>query len=128
MIFMVETFLNIYPFYKSVFAPVNCASDRTPSVWVALAFEPVDNVATEPAVNMTMTPKRCFITFAVSFAMLTETGRGQSATHWSSYKIADGLSEPVFNSASFTPQGKLIATSLNAPLAAELDGYSASNF
>lgn len=42
--------------------------------------------------------------------------------------MADGLSEPVFDSVSFTPQGKLIATRLNAPLASELDGYSVSNF
>ena len=75
-----------------------------------------------------MTSKRWFIIFAVAFLTLAETGWGQSATHWSSYKIADGLSEPVFNSVSFTPQGKLIATSLNVPRASKLDGYSVSNF
>ena len=53
---------------------------------------------------------------------------GQDALHWSSYKMADGLTEPGFNAAGFTPQGKLIATSLTAPLAAELDGYTVSNF
>jgi signal transduction histidine kinase len=34
----------------------------------------------------------------------------------------------VFDSVSFTPQGRLIATRSNAPLASELDGYSVSNF
>ena len=42
--------------------------------------------------------------------------------------MADGLSEPVFDSVSFTPQGKLIATRFNAPLASVLDGYSVTNY
>jgi signal transduction histidine kinase len=53
---------------------------------------------------------------------------GQNAAHWSSFKMADGLSEPVFNTVTVTPQGQVIATSPGAPLAANLDGYSVSNF
>src|ERR1700728_3967707 len=75
-----------------------------------------------------MTPKRWFIIFAVATATLTESSRGQSATHWSSYKTADGLSESAITSISFTPRGNLIASSLKAPLEWELDGYSVSNF
>ncbi len=75
-----------------------------------------------------MTPKRWFIIFAVATATLTESSRGQSTTHWSSYKTADGLSESAITSISFTPRGTLIASSLKAPLAWELDGYSVSNF
>ena len=55
-------------------------------------------------------------------------GWGQSAIHWTAYKMADGLAEPLFNWISFTPQGELIATRFNAPLASALDGYSVSNF
>jgi signal transduction histidine kinase len=77
---------------------------------------------------MAMTPKRWIIIFAVAMAALTESSRGQSATHWSSYKIADGLPDPTIDSISFTPRGNLIASALNAPLASELDGYSVSNF
>jgi signal transduction histidine kinase len=59
---------------------------------------------------------------------LAQNGQGQTAVHWSFYKTADGLPEQVFNSVSFTPQGKLIAASVNAGVVSELDGYSVSNF
>ncbi len=75
-----------------------------------------------------MTSQRWPILFTVACVMLTVTSRGQNATHWTSYKMADGLTQPVFNSVSFTPQGRLLATSPNAPLAAELDGFSVNSF
>ncbi len=42
--------------------------------------------------------------------------------------MADGLSGPVADSITFTPQGNLIATRVGAPLASELDGYATTNF
>ena len=63
-----------------------------------------------------------------ALVLLTLAVRGQNAVQWTSYKMADGLAEPVFNAVSFTPQGRLLAATLRAPLAAELDGYSVSNF
>lgn len=68
------------------------------------------------------------IIFAVVLAALAEVGHGQTAIQWSAYKMADGLPEPVFHFISFTPQGKLVAARLNAPLASELNGYSITNF
>jgi signal transduction histidine kinase len=70
--------------------------------------------------------KRRLIILAVAF--VTAPVWGQSAIHWTSYKMADGLSEPVLDSISVTPQGRVIASRFNAPLASELDGYSVSNF
>lgn len=64
----------------------------------------------------------------VAFITLTVTASGQSAVRWSSYKIADGLAEPGFNAVTLTSQGRLIAASLSGAEAAELDGYSVSNF
>src|SRR5579871_5194733 len=64
----------------------------------------------------------------VALAMLTQWSRGQTSIHWSTYKVADGLAEPAVNCVTLTSQGKVIATSRNAPLADELDGFSVDNF
>ena len=61
-------------------------------------------------------------------ALWAQPGRGQATIHWSTYKLADGLAEPVLNNITFSPQGRLIATSRRATEASELDGYSVSNF
>ena len=78
--------------------------------------------------SMTTTSKRWLIIFAVAMVTVAPACRGQSALHWSTYKTADGLSTPTFDTISFTPQGGLIATRFNASLAFALDGYSVSNF
>lgn len=70
-----------------------------------------------------------FLAALFTLAGLTaETGWAQGAVHWSFFKTADGLSEPVYHAIAFTPQGRLVAADTNAPLAAELDGYAISNF
>jgi hypothetical protein len=74
---------------------------------------------------MATTSKR-LIVFAA--AWMATAAWGQNALHWSTYTTVDGLTEPVFDSVYFTPQGKLVASRFNAPMAAELDGYSVSNF
>lgn len=65
---------------------------------------------------------------AAALTMATGIGRGQNAIQWSSYRMSDGLPEPVWHSVSLTTQGKLIASRAGAPLATGLDGYSISNF
>jgi signal transduction histidine kinase len=78
---------------------------------------------------MAKTSNLLVILLTVALAGLwAEPGWGQAAIHWSTYKLADGLAEPVLNSISFSPQGRLIATSRGASQANELDGYSVSNF
>jgi signal transduction histidine kinase len=64
----------------------------------------------------------------VALVISAVTGRAQNAIHWTSYTMADGLSEPVFNSVSLTPQNKLFVTSPNALAASKLDGYLVTNF
>jgi len=76
---------------------------------------------------MAINPIRWLFLIA-ALTMLTQVVRGQGGIQWSAYKIADGLPEPSWHTVSFTPQGKLLATRLNAPQASELDGYSVSNF
>jgi signal transduction histidine kinase len=84
--------------------------------------------ALERQANMALIFKRWRFWLLMALAMPAATVRGQTALRWTCYRMADGLSEPGFNSVALTPQGRVIATSPKAALAAELDGYSVSNF
>lgn len=75
-----------------------------------------------------MTPLRWFIILASALFMLPENGPGEGAVHWSIYRTADGLAEPVYHSIALTPQGQLVALNTNSSLACRLNGYSVSNF
>lgn len=71
---------------------------------------------------------RWFIIVASALFVLPDNGPGEGAIHWSIYRTADGLAEPVYNSLSLTPQGQLVAVNFGSSVACKLDGYSVSNF
>ncbi|HUA65892.1 MAG TPA: ATP-binding protein [Alphaproteobacteria bacterium] len=75
-----------------------------------------------------MATLRWFIILASALFMLPKNGPAQGAVHWSIYKTADGLAQPVYNSLFLTPQGNLIGVNFNSSLVCKLDGYSVSNF
>ena len=75
-----------------------------------------------------MATLRWFIILASALFMLPKNGLAEGTVHWSIYKTADGLAEPVYHSLFLTSQGCLIGVNFNSSLACKLDGYSVSNF
>jgi signal transduction histidine kinase len=57
-------------------------------------------------------------------ALATAPCRGQKASNWRVYRVADGLPERGCISVAVSPHGKVIAKHFDLPMATELDGYS----
>jgi signal transduction histidine kinase len=77
--------------------------------------------------GMAITLNRWLATLMAAGTLAPGVIRSQSALHWSTYKLADGLCEPGFDSLFISPKGELIATHRQATQAAALDGYGINN-
>jgi signal transduction histidine kinase len=78
--------------------------------------------------NMTRNGRLLLLGAATAWLALVMTAHGQRVSNWRVYKKADGLPESACESVTLGLNGKILTTHRHAASAAELDGYSITNF